>query len=348
MQLDLILDTRAPAATLADLAVQAEVEGIRGIWVSSLLDSRDPYANLVPAAQATRRLLLGPVAVNPFDTHPVRIASSLLTLNELAAGRARIVIGGGGEALQALDIEPGRRVRAVAECVEILRAAARGAEFSYSGDLYTVRQLNLGWLKAEAPPIYVGASQQQMLRMAARVSDGIMTSDMPVSLLQSALRELDSALTSQAGMKARGPGDFSTNAFTAWHVYDDLAEARHEARRWLLLRGIFRPWLLREFLHEKDVELIMNSREAFVLAFREGSSNVSGVSDSVLDALVDNVTLCASTAQIDKVVTRLAEFADAGLSAISLRLYAEPHKSIRRLGQRVLPALREVGTQHVN
>ena len=36
------------------------------------------------------------------------------------------MIGGGGEALQALNLAPKRRVRAVQECVEIIRLVADG------------------------------------------------------------------------------------------------------------------------------------------------------------------------------------------------------------------------------
>ncbi|MDJ0928296.1 MAG: LLM class flavin-dependent oxidoreductase [Gammaproteobacteria bacterium] len=338
MDVDLILDARASAAELAALGRLAETAGIRGVWVSSLLDSRDPFTNLSVLARDTERLLLGPVAVNPFDTHPARIAAAWLTLNELASGRARIVIGGGGEALEALDIQPLRRVRAVAECVEIMQAAASAAPVNFSGELYTVRGLRIGWLSAPAPPVFVGASQSQMLRMAARVADGVMMSDMPVALTADALGRLDAAL----GTYGKARPAFATNAFTAWHVYADQREARLEARRWLLLRGIFRPWLLQTFLDAADVALVMASRDAFIDAFRRGSADVVGVPERVLDALVDNVTLCGSLDQLDSKVEKLSAYAAAGLSAISLRLYAQPADSIRLLGERVVPALRDV------
>lgn len=339
MQVDLILDTRASADELAALGQLAEQHGIRGVWVSSLLDSRDPFTNLSVLARATSRLLLGPVAVNPFDTHPARIAASFLTLNELAGGRARLVVGGGGEALEALGIEPTRRVRAVAECVDIVRAAATGDVVNYAGELYQVRHLRLGWLSAPAPPVFVGASQDQMLRMAARVADGIMMSDMPVPLTAAAISTLDTALA----RRARSRPTFATNAFTAWHVYDDLSQARHEARRWLLLRGIFRPWLLAEFLQPDEVQLVMDHRDAFIEAFRNGSADVRGVPGPILDALVDNVTLCGTVADLDRQVDKLRAYAKAGLSAISLRLYAEPGAAVKLLGQRVLPALQGTG-----
>ncbi len=335
MDIDVILDARASADELTVLGRAAEAAGIRGIWVSSLLDSRDPFTNLSVLARATSRILLGAVAVNPFDMHPVRIASGLLTLNELACGRARLVVGGGGEALAALGIKPARRVRAVAECVDILQAAAAGQLVNFTGELYRVRNLQFSWVESPPPPIYVGASQAQMLRMAARVADGIMMSDMPSALTASAVTTLDIAL--QTHGKSRP--EFATNAFTAWHVYRDADAARAEARRWLLLRGIFRPWLLAEFLDPAEVQLVMDSQPAFAAAFRAGSAEVEGVPESVLDALVDNITFCGALADIDGKLLKLREYAQAGLGAIALRLYDSPLESIRILGEQLIPAV---------
>ena len=39
---------------------------------------------------------MGPVAISPFELHPLKMANQLLTLNEFAGGRANIVVGGGG------------------------------------------------------------------------------------------------------------------------------------------------------------------------------------------------------------------------------------------------------------
>jgi alkanesulfonate monooxygenase SsuD/methylene tetrahydromethanopterin reductase-like flavin-dependent oxidoreductase (luciferase family) len=335
MQVDVILDTRARASELADLGRLAEEQGITGVWVSSLNDSRDPFTNLSVLAQGTARVRMGPIAVNPFDTHPLKVAAAFLTLNELARGRARIVIGAGGEALEALGITPVRRVRAVAECVEIIRAAATGGPVNYAGEIYTVRNCRFGWIEAAAPPVYVGAGQQQMLRMAGRVADGIMMSDLPPGAAAGVIATLDAALHGRG--KSR-PG-FWTSVFTAWHVYDDEREARAEARRWLFLRGIFRPWLLAQFLAPADVELVMASRPAFARAFVEGSASVEGVPERVLDALVDHITLCGTPKKVDRLAAKLAALAPAGLGSVALRLYARPHESIRLIGARLLPAL---------
>lgn len=335
MDIDVILDTRAKPQELAELGRLAERFGLHGVWVSSLLDSRDPFANLGLLAQGTSRIRLGPIAVNPFDTHPVKIASALLTLNEMATGRAQIVIGGGGEALQALGIRPERRVRAVRECVAIIRAAASGQRVNYAGELFRVDNLQLRWLESAPPAILVGASQRQMLRMAAGCADGIMMSDMPPGPATAAIRSLDDALAE--GGRCR-PG-FRTTVFTAWHVHPDRQQALREGRRWLLLRGIFRPWLLAEFLAADDVALVMASQAAFARAFAAGSHEVDGVPDRVLDALVDNVTVCGTPDNLEPVLARLQHLKAAGLGGVALRLYADPAASIRLIGERLVPAL---------
>jgi alkanesulfonate monooxygenase SsuD/methylene tetrahydromethanopterin reductase-like flavin-dependent oxidoreductase (luciferase family) len=335
MEIDVILDARARASELRELGQLAEHHGIRGVWVSSLLDSRDPFTNLSALAASTSRLLMGPVAVNPFDTHPVKIASAFLTLNELSAGRTRLVIGGGGEALDALDIKPLRRVRAVAECVEIIREAATGQVVNYSGEIFTVSNLRFGWVEADTPPVFVGASMPQMLAMSARVASGIMMSDMPVPLATQAISTLDESLEKFGKRRPQ----FETNAFAAWHVYPNREQAMREARQWLVLRGIFRPWVLCEFLDQKEVELVMASRAAFWIAFRSQSPIVDGVPDSVLDRMVENLAFVGDLSDIDKKVEKLKAYERAGLNSIALRLYRDPAESIKLLGQRVLPAL---------
>ncbi len=336
MDIDLILDARAPADELADLGRLAEQRGFAGIWVSSLLDGRDPFANMMQLAGRTERICRGPIAVNPWDMHPVKISAALHTLNEASNGRARIVIGGGGEALASLGLKPERRVRAVQECVEIIRIASRGERFDYVGQLYQASGYGLGWLRAAAPAVYVGANMAQMLRMAGRVASGAMLSDMPPALLTDALHTARIACAD----KGVDPSALWFSSFTAWHVYSDAERARSEAKRWLLLRGLFRPWVLETFLTPDEVALVMSRRQAFHKAFVAGSDVVQGVPDSLLDKLVTNLTLTAATDDLEPLLATLRHYRAAGLSSVSLRLYADPAESIELLAAKVLPCLR--------
>ena len=120
----------------------------------------------MPLAQATRTLRLGPIAVNPFDTHPAKLAMSLLTLNELAGGRAQLVLGGGGEALESLGLAPARRVLAVREAAALLREAASGRRFDFEGQLFRTRGFACDWVAAP-PPMLPAAVSPPALSAAA-------------------------------------------------------------------------------------------------------------------------------------------------------------------------------------
>ena len=223
----------------------------------------------------------------------------------------------------------------MAECVDIIRAAASGQNVNYDGELYRVANLCFGWLESEPPPVFVGASQDQMLRMATRVAHGNMMSDMPATLASAALETVAAALEKNG----RDRSAYQTNAFAAWHVYDDGTEACSEARKWLVLRGIFRPWVLGEFLDTDEVDLVMNSVDAFWASFRSGSPDVEGVPGEVLNRMVENLTFTGSPGDLDQVVDKLNGFSAAGLDAISLRLYSNPAESIRLIGERIVPAM---------
>ena len=79
-----------PPERIAELGKLAEDAGLGGVWVSNMNDARDPFINFVDLARATSRIRLGPIAVSPFELHPLKMASSLLTLNEAAKGRKPI------------------------------------------------------------------------------------------------------------------------------------------------------------------------------------------------------------------------------------------------------------------
>jgi alkanesulfonate monooxygenase SsuD/methylene tetrahydromethanopterin reductase-like flavin-dependent oxidoreductase (luciferase family) len=267
--------------------------------------------------------------------HPVRISGALHTLNELARGRARIVIGGGGEALAALGLKPVRRVRAVRETVEIVRRASTGERFDYRGEIYQALGYGLGWLTAPPPAVYVGANMPQMLRMAGSVADGIMFSDLPPQLAAAAL-ETARASADAAGRDGR---QLWSSAFTAWHVYPDVEAARAEARRWMLLRGLFRPWVLESFLDTDEIAIVMANAAAFQHAFVSGSGVIDGVPERVVDKLIDNLTLTATPAALEPVRDELHAFRSAGLAALSLRLYVNPIESMELIARELLPAL---------
>ncbi len=90
----------------------------------------------------------------------------------------------------------------------------------------------------------------------------------------------------------------------------------------------------------RGLNLIESRKLDFFNALATQSSNIEGVPERILDALVDNLTLTSDVGDIEPIINRLKEFKAAGLTAISLRLYQDAADSIKLIGERVAPALR--------
>ena len=335
MRIDLILESNAPPETIAALGQLAESYGLGGVWVSSMLDARDPFMNFAELARTTHKIRMGPIAVSPFELHPLKMATALLTLNEASRGRAQMVVGGGGGTMTAMAIKSERRVRAVRECVEILKQASSGKPINYEGELFKVRGYNPSWARSAPPVVYVGANREQMQRMAPAYADGIMLSDKIVPQVREARTIIDGVLHE----RGRDATSFRLNNFWAWHVKETRAEAEKEARIWLALRGVLMRKNHVYFMNDTDCDLVEAKRPAFFDALRKRSPVIEGVPERIIAALVENLCSCAAISELEKEIERLRQFRAAGLTEIALRIYEEPAATIRLLGERVVPAL---------
>ena len=94
MRIHFILEPDTPDR-LREPGLSAERFGFDSVWLPNMLSARDPFLALSKLACASQTIRMGPVAISPFELHPLKIANSLLTLNELCGGRASLVVGGG-------------------------------------------------------------------------------------------------------------------------------------------------------------------------------------------------------------------------------------------------------------
>ena len=240
-----------------------------------------------------------------------------------------------------LGMKPGRRdmmprmVRAVRECAEILQGAARDIPFEYKGELFEVSGYAAGWQHPEPPQVYVGASKPQMLRMAGRVADGVMMSDVTLPRIVESMTELQAGL----GRRSDGKTSVPVSNLYAWHVKDDPVEARAEARAKLFVRGMLEHWYISPFLDEDECATVEEAFPAFARAYALNTPEIEGVDDALVDALVDNLTWTGGPADIDRFIEEMLAFRAAGVTELAIRLYGEPEVSIRQIAERAMPAL---------
>jgi len=336
MHIDIALEPEYTADELAELAVLAERNGISTIWVTNDPQARDLFMLFTKAAAVTKRIRLGVMAVSPMEMHPLKLTGALLTLNEMSGGRASLVVGGGGAILANTRLDLSRRVRAVKECIAILKETSATRPLNFAGELFPVWNFQPRWATDEPPRVLAGANREQMLRMAAQRADGIHMSDMPLPLVAGTRQLVEQALAANE----RSPTDFEFNNFWAFHVKQDRAAAEREARSRLVLRGMLKNFYIEPFLNDTDTQFVRDNMQSFYTAFHKRDGFIADVPEQIIETLVENLTLTCSTDDLDRRLEVLNEFAAAGLTHITLGLHDDPAKDIRLIGDHVVPVLR--------
>jgi alkanesulfonate monooxygenase SsuD/methylene tetrahydromethanopterin reductase-like flavin-dependent oxidoreductase (luciferase family) len=361
MDIDIILEPDITPAQHAELAVEAERLGIRALWSSNYHMHYDAFLALAPAAMATSKILLGPLAVSPWEMHPLKMANAILTLNEMSNGRAMIAISAGGGLLGAMGwrasndgpvwpyqhavkrtSEPDRRVRGMRECIEILDIArSDGFSMGYDGGLFVIRRpFGMAWAKSPGPLLIGCASGPQMIRMCGRLADGIQFSDFTVDMMPEAMENVRAGLA-----KREQPiDDFRIGNFWAWHIKKDRAASMYEARRELIWRGAIIGQIREEIRphcqSDDEVQLIIDNWESLRIAFRSRSGKIDGIPEDLLNRLIHGMSSAGDRSDIDHEIERYQQFADSGLTELSIRLFDDPMEGLKMIGEHVLPALR--------
>lgn len=173
MALAVYLNPGADLDTATDLVRLCERLGYESAWVTHGL-GRDSFLVLAAYGAATTRLGLGNGVVPIYPRHPVAMAQSALTLNEMTGGRFRLGIGVSHAAsmedmLGLRVVEP---LAAMREYVGVLRGAlGEGADFN--GRHYRARWAMAVPRRPPAPPIYLAALSAKMLELAGEIADGV-------------------------------------------------------------------------------------------------------------------------------------------------------------------------------
>lgn len=331
MKIDLMLEPDLHPGQISELAQLAESYDVRALWVQNYVASRDPFMALVPAALATKKIRLGVVVVSPYEMHPMKIGNALFTLNEYCKGRGAVVIGGGGYWCARMGVRPERMVRVIRESLEIVKGASPDAPLRYEGELYKAYGYHPDWITDTPPQIYAGASREQMLRMGARVADGVMMSDVTRQSIGSAVETVKDSLTHSD----RSESGFSISNVLAFHIKKDRETGIREARRELLIRGLLDEWYLRSFLSEEEFRIVESKMPSFYKAYRNKTHEIDDVPETILEALVANLTLTGNLDDLESKREELAAFRDAGLTELAFRLHDDPADAVRIIGERI-------------
>ena len=359
MDIDIILEPDVSPAQVAELAVEAEKIGIRAIWTSNYSQNYDCFMSLMPAAAVTSKILLGTLAVTPWEMHPLKMANALLTLNQHSNGRAMVAISGGGGVLGAMGWRihkdgpvwpikdeakgqryPERRVRGLQECIEVLNLARSGKmAYKYDGEIFQItRPFQMGWDTSETGPLIYGCcSGPMMIRTGARIADGIQLSDYTPDMMPVAKENLAKGLE-----KREWPADnFRVGNFWAWHIKEDKEVSLREARRELIWRGAIAGKSEHEIRphvnDDEEVQLVIDNWDNFFKAFWTRSGDIDGVPEDIVNNMIAGMSSAGDLSAIDGQLERFKQFEAAGLTELSIRVFDDPMDGLKLIGKHVLP-----------
>ncbi len=339
MRIQVILEPNLTPDEVVELGLLAEAQGIDAVWIQNYATGPDPFMTLVPLARASRRIRLGVVVVSPQELHPLKLATSLLTLHEFSKGRASVVIGRGGEWLGVMRGDFTPRVAALKDALAIVRQAAQGGgsnrPMGYEGTHYQARFYRTPWRTERGPAlVYAGVTKNRMLAMAAQTGDGILLADLGLP------RVVAERLTvvEVARIEAARPRDqLRLSNFVGWHVKTDADASAAEGRRELIIRAWLSPDWLRPFLTPDENAFVQAHKRVFVAAYRKKSPVLDGIPDDLVRKLIEGLTISGTTDNFEPVLARIRDFAATGLDELALRLHDDPARSIRIIGERVVP-----------
>ena len=122
------------------------------------------------------------MVTNVATRNPAMLAKSILTVDQISAGRVEAAVGGGFYPSEhaAMGIEfldgPGRGTR-LRETIAVLDDALRGRTVSHGGEHVRLSGavFRPGPTQSPRPPLWVGAQAKRSLSVAVRYADAVVT-----------------------------------------------------------------------------------------------------------------------------------------------------------------------------
>jgi len=318
-----------PVSELVELGKSAEAEGFDAAFASCHYNNRDPFLVLDRIAAATDEIRLGPGVANPYETHPVTLASRVATLDEASDGRAVCGLGAGDRStLRNLGYDRDRPLRRVLEAMKVAQQLWDGERVDHDGT-FQATDAGLNYPDAVGEiPAYVGAQGPHMIRMAAKHADGV---------LVNAAHPKDFAWADEQveiGLDDRPPerGSFDFAAYASVSVAEDADAAREAARPPVafIVGGAAPPVLDRHDIDRERAEEIGQKVEG---------GEFSAAFEAVTPAMIDAFCIAGTVETVADRIAAVREYADSFVAGSPLG--PEPSEAISLAGAACDRATRE-------
>jgi 5,10-methylenetetrahydromethanopterin reductase len=327
--ISIALQTNKSITAYGPLAATAEKYGFAAVTVYNDLLFQPAWLPLLEIARHTRRVRLGPAAVNPFTCHPINIAGNIALIDEAAQGRAYLGLARGSW-LDFLGIRPDRPATALHEAFECIRRLLAGSKEKYQGEIFSLAGgESFRWnIYRSDIPFLLGSWGAKTIRACLQDINEIKVGGSANPDLVPQMRRV---IADAAARIKRDPADISL-VFGAVTVVDlDGQAAKKLARR---EAALYLP-IIAELDPSLDIEPARLEGIRAAAARHDYEQVATYISDELLRRL-------AFAGTPDEITAQTATLFEAGVQRVE---FGTPHglttgAGLRLLGERVLPALR--------
>ncbi|MEL7637242.1 MAG: LLM class flavin-dependent oxidoreductase [Anaerolineaceae bacterium] len=218
-----------------EIVKYAEDKGFHSVWQAESRLVRDAIVPMAAYAAVTEKIKVGSAVINNWTRNIGLLASTFLTMDDLAPNRIICGIGAWWDPLaKNVGIDRTKPLKAMEETITILRRLLNMENVTFDGEFVHVNGIELdvvhGRREPRNVPIYIGATGGKMIEMTGRIADGIvMNYCVPVEYNDYALEQLDKGLK-QSGRKME---DFDRPQLVVCSVDEDHDKAIDTTRELL-------------------------------------------------------------------------------------------------------------------
>lgn len=218
-----------------DYARYAEEKGFEAVWQAESRLVRDAIVPMAAYAAVTEHIKIGSGVINNWTRNIGLLASTFLTLDDLAPNRIICGIGAWWDPLaRNVGINRTKPLKAMEETITVLRRLLNMERVSFEGEFVKVSGIELdvvhGNTEPRNVPIYIGATGEKMLAMTGQIADGVvMNYCVPVQYNDNAIEQL------MVGLKLSGRSleDFDRPQLVVCSVDEDHDKAIDTTRELL-------------------------------------------------------------------------------------------------------------------
>jgi 5,10-methylenetetrahydromethanopterin reductase len=332
-----------PMPELMKLIQSIEAAGFDGAGIlDSQMISRDTFVILGQAATATSRITLFPAVTNPFTRHASVLAGGIQTVEELAPGRVKFVIGTGYTSASTIGRKPAT-LADMRQCIAAVKTLVAGGTADFNGTAG-----RLPFASGRRIPVIMAASGPKAIEVAAEIADGVLLLvGFNKGIVEKALSHLE------AGAK-RG-GRRLEDLDITWAARTGTAKTTEEARRmarptavhWGILRWggqwVEPAGLTLPKFEIPDAVWKVYPDLSHAENWEQAIAATSFVPDEVVGQLCDALGLIGTAEYVAERIAEMSKLGVRNLYLMPFQTFAPPEQEVRAFRDVVFPRLAAAG-----